>query len=47
MAVKYYCTVMELLGKRKAELSNMNEGNGYMRMEFIIPARGLIGSPHL
>ncbi len=40
---EYMGTVMELLGKRKAELSNMTEGNGYMRLEFIIPARGLIG----
>ena len=40
---EYMGTVMELLGKRKAELSNMAEGNGYMRLEFIIPARGLIG----
>ncbi len=36
-------TVMEALGKRKAELSNMTEVAGYMRMEFVIPARGLIG----
>ena len=34
---------MESLGTRKAELSNMTEVSGYMRMEFIIPARGLIG----
>ncbi|MBQ9365275.1 MAG: translational GTPase TypA [Schwartzia sp.] len=40
---EYMGTVMELLGKRKADLSNMTEGNGYMRLEFIIPARGLIG----
>ena len=40
---EYMGTVMELLGKRKAELSNMTEGNGYMRLEFIVPARGLIG----
>ena len=36
-------TVMESLGTRKAELSNMTEVSGYMRMEFVIPARGLIG----
>lgn len=36
-------TVMENLGVRKAELINMNELAGYLRMEFIIPARGLIG----
>lgn len=40
---EYMGTVMELLGRRKAELSNMTEGNGYMRLEFIVPARGLIG----
>ena len=36
-------TVMESLGTRKAELINMTEVSGYMRMEFGIPARGLIG----
>lgn len=36
-------TVMESLGTRKAELSNMTEMSGYLRMEFVIPARGLIG----
>jgi GTP-binding protein len=36
-------TVMELLGTRKAELVNMVELAGYLRMEFTIPARGLIG----
>ncbi|WP_196590488.1 translational GTPase TypA [Pectinatus frisingensis] len=36
-------TVMESLGTRKAELSNMVELSGYIRMEFTIPARGLIG----
>ena len=36
-------TVMEDLGLRKAELQNMHEMNGYLRMEFKIPARGLIG----
>lgn len=36
-------TVMEALGTRKAELSNMTEMAGYLRMEFVIPARGLIG----
>lgn len=35
--------VMEQLGSRKAELVNMIELAGYMRLEFIIPARGLIG----
>ena len=35
--------VMEGLGLRKAELTNMTEMAGYLRMEFLIPARGLIG----
>ena len=35
--------VMEALGLRKAELQNMHEMAGYLRMEFKIPARGLIG----
>jgi GTP-binding protein len=35
--------VMEGLGTRRAELVNMVELAGYLRMEFIIPARGLIG----
>ena len=37
-------TVMELLGERKAELSNMQQDDkGRVRLDFIIPARGLIG----
>lgn len=35
--------VMEGLGLRKAELQNMTEMAGYLRMDFLIPARGLIG----
>ncbi|MFD2116243.1 translational GTPase TypA [Paenibacillus yanchengensis] len=36
--------VMESLGSRKAEMINMiNHGNGQVRLEFRIPARGLIG----
>ncbi|SDT37247.1 GTP-binding protein [Paenibacillaceae bacterium GAS479] len=36
--------VMESLGTRKAEMVNMvNNGSGQVRLEFIIPARGLIG----
>ena len=35
--------VMEGLGTRRAELVNMIELAGYLRMEFIVPARGLIG----
>lgn len=40
---EYMGTVMESLGSRRAELVNMVELAGYVRMEFIIPARGLIG----
>ncbi len=36
-------TVMESLGRRKAEMQSMNEVAGYMRIQFLIPARGLIG----
>ncbi|WP_172249764.1 translational GTPase TypA [Saccharibacillus deserti] len=36
--------VMESLGARKAEMVNMiNNGTGQVRLEFLIPARGLIG----
>lgn len=36
--------VMEKLGPRKAEMVNMTSAvNGYVRLEFNIPARGLIG----
>jgi GTP-binding protein len=37
-------TVMEKLGERKADLTNMApDGNGRVKLEFNIPARGLIG----
>jgi len=37
-------SVMESLGTRKAEMMNMiNDGSGQVRLEFVIPARGLIG----
>jgi len=36
--------VIEKLGRRKGEMINMSQSNGgYMRLEFSIPARGLIG----
>ncbi|MCM8710465.1 translational GTPase TypA [Clostridium sp. SYSU_GA19001] len=36
--------VMEKLGPRKAEMVNMTSAiNGYTRLEFLIPSRGLIG----
>jgi GTP-binding protein len=41
---EYSGTVIEKLGKRKAQMTNMNPmGAGYTRIEFEIPARGLIG----
>jgi GTP-binding protein len=37
-------SLMEELGKRRADLENMvPDGKGRVRLEFIIPARGLIG----
>ena len=37
-------SVMEELGRRRAELKNMvPDGKGRVRLEFIVPARGLIG----
>lgn len=37
-------TIIERLGRRKAEMKAMNPmGDGYTRLEFEIPARGLIG----
>ncbi|SFE42378.1 translational GTPase TypA [Alteribacillus iranensis] len=40
----YTGNIMESLGERKGELIDMvNKGEGQVRMEFLIPARGLIG----
>ncbi len=40
----YLGTVMEKLGRRKADMVNMHhEGSGTVRLEYRIPARGLIG----
>jgi GTP-binding protein len=36
-------TVIELLGRRKAEMLNMTPAGDMVRAEFIVPARGLIG----
>ncbi len=42
--VQHQGTVMEKLGERKAELTNMApDGNGRVKLDFNIPARGLIG----
>lgn len=41
---EYTGPVMERLGLRKADMTNMiNNGTGNVRLEFLIPARGLIG----
>ena len=41
---QYQGAVMEKLGERRAELTNMvPDGKGRVRLEFSIPARGLIG----
>lgn len=41
---EYMGVVMEKLGSRRAEMVNMSSAiNGYMRLEFKIPARSLIG----
>lgn len=40
---EYVGTAMESLGRRKAEMLDMTEISGYMRINFLIPARGLIG----
>jgi len=36
-------TVIEKMGKRKGEMRDMNSTEGYTRIEFEIPTRGLIG----
>jgi len=36
-------TVIEKLGTRKAEMTSMQPREGVVRLEFIVPARGLIG----
>ncbi len=40
---EYVGTAMESLGRRKAEMVDMTEIAGYMRINFLVPARGLIG----
>lgn len=39
----YMGPVMEKLGARKGEMSNMQSSNGQVRLEYVIPARGLVG----
>ncbi len=36
-------TVIDLLGRRTAEMQNMLSTNGTTRLEFVVPSRGLIG----
>jgi len=44
VAEEYSGVVIEMFGQRKGELIAMNNGSGgYTRMEFKVPARGLIG----
>lgn len=40
---EYMGSVMEKLGYRKGELANMVNNNGQVRLEYSIPARGLVG----
>ncbi|OUM87777.1 MAG: GTP-binding protein TypA [Bacillus thermozeamaize] len=40
---EYAGAVIESLGARKAEMRNMSQQDGLVRMEFLIPSRGLIG----
>ncbi|MCL1801977.1 MAG: translational GTPase TypA, partial [Promicromonosporaceae bacterium] len=41
---QYLGTVTQLLASRKGRLATMaNHGTGWVRMEFVVPARGLIG----
>lgn len=41
---EYQGAVMQSLGERKGEMVNMaNTGSGQVRLEFLVPARGLIG----
>ena len=41
---EYLGAVTQLLAARKGRMSNMsNHGTGWVRMEFVVPARGLIG----
>ena len=40
----YQGTVMEALGSRKADLKNMmSDGKGRVRLDYVVPSRGLIG----
>ncbi len=41
--IQYSGAIMEKMGKRKGELLNMNPGETRIKMEFLIPSRGLFG----
>ena len=43
VADEFVGAVIENLGKRKGELKNMIQGQGNTRLEFFVPARGLLG----
>ena len=40
---EYMGPVMEKMGARKADLLNMENNNGQVRLEYSLPARGLVG----
>jgi GTP-binding protein len=40
---EYVGVVMENIGQRKGEMKNMLQNQGNTRLEFLVPARGLIG----
>jgi GTP-binding protein len=41
---EYVCVITQLLALRKGQLEQMvNHGTGWVRMEYLVPARGLIG----
>src|SRR5437667_11159735 len=43
-AEEYMGVITQLLGLRKGRLARMvNHGTGWIRMEYVVPARGLIG----
>jgi GTP-binding protein len=43
VAEEFVGAVIENLGKRRGELNNMIQNQGNTRLEFLVPARGLIG----
>lgn len=43
---EYMGTVMEKMSTRKGEMRNMQNRNGEVRLEYVIPPGGLVGFPH-